>query len=153
MAWLRSSYEVLTALAALFLSTLATGCGVTLGDGDVPVGAECRSLAQEDRPGLMLEASRLLKDDAAPRPFAECDEGGYATVSGFALRQPPEAVVARMQKFGHAEEIENTECLDYLEASVCGQSWRYTPDESGETYVVEMPLKENGGEFSMAVEH
>jgi hypothetical protein len=131
---------------------LAAGCGVTFGGGGVPLGAECRSLAKEESPGLMFEASRLLKDRAA-RPSAECDEGGYATVSGFGLREPPEAVVARMQRFGHAEEIKDTECLDYLEASVCGQTWRYTPDESGETYVVEMPLKEHGGEFAMAVEH
>jgi hypothetical protein len=117
------------------------------------MGTECRSLAKEERPGLRFEASRLLKDDAAVRPSAECEEGGYATVSGFGLREPPEVVVARMQKFGHAEEIKTTECLDYLEPSVCGQSWRYTPDESGETYAVEMPLKEHGGEFAMAVEH
>jgi hypothetical protein len=143
----------MTTLAVLLLAGLATGCGVTFGGGGVPVGAECRSLAKEERPGLRFEASRLLKDDAAVRPWAECDEGGYATVSGFGLREPPEAVVARMQKFGHAEEIKDTECLDYLEPSVCGKSWRYTADESGETYVVEMPLKENGGEFSMAAQH
>jgi hypothetical protein len=117
------------------------------------VGAECRSLAKQERPGLKFEASRLLKDDAVVRPWADCDSGGYATVSGFGLREPPQAVVVRMRKFGQAEEVENSECLDYLEPSVCGQSWRYTPDEGDQTYVVDMPLKENGGEFSMAVEH
>ena len=142
-----------TVLAALLPAVLAAGCGVTFGGGDVPVGAQCRSLAKEERPGLKFEASRLLKDDPAVRPSAECDEGGYATVSGFDLPDPPEAVVARMQKFGHAEEIKDTECLDYLKPSVCGQSWQYTSDESGETYVVEMPMKEHGGEFSLAVQH
>jgi hypothetical protein len=143
----------MTAFAALLLAVLAAGCGVTFGGGGVPVGAECRSLAKKERPGLMFEASRLLNARSPVRPSAECDEGGSATVSGFGLDEPPEAVVVRMRRFGNAEEVEDSECLNYLGPGACGQSWRYTSDESGETYVVLLPLKEHGGEFSMAVQH
>lgn len=102
---------------------------------------------------MSFEASRLLKDDAAVHPWAECESGGYASVSGFGLHEPPDTVVARMRRFGDAQEVKSTECLDHLGPSACGQTWRYTPDDGNQTYVVEMPLRENSGEFAMAVEH
>lgn len=142
---------------ALAASTVVVGLlGVlaiaVVDDGvDVPTGAGCEQLAERESPDLQLQAERIVADDASLVPFADCDSGGYASVYGGAADHP-DAIVRRMGRLGDVDYVENTECLEYLEAPMCDEVWYYRPRDGGTSYIVSIPRGNSEGEFGISVD-
>jgi len=100
-----------------------------------PTGRACLKLLKQQSPDLMAQANRILRDQTAISPIADCRSGAYPSVEGVTADRATE-IVRRMQQLGSAEQRSPDECLKYLTPADCGQIWVYRPADSRRRYVV-----------------
>ncbi len=137
--------RVVGAMVSATLALTLAGCA----SDSVPKGSECRNLVKKQAPTLEARALELLDMSRdRVRAWADCDSGGYPSVSvGIDSGLP---VIERMTTLGTAVELRDTNCLEHLAPSECDREWRYTPKGADVIYWVSLPRK-GEGEFSMSV--
>ena len=118
---------------------------------EVPTASECEGLAKRELPRLARQAALILEDDSGVIAVAECEYGGYPSVYG-GTSDRPDAIVRRLRQLGDVEQLENSECLEYLNPSECGEIWRYSPRDSENAFVIALEADNKAGEFSIWVD-